>query len=51
MTAVDNDTLFDLIHPKTGEPTKTVQARELFDTIIKYAHHNGEPGVLFFGCR
>ena len=47
MTAVDNDTLFDLIHPKTGEPTKTVQARELFDTIIKYAHHNGEPGVLF----
>jgi ribonucleoside-diphosphate reductase alpha chain len=47
MTAVDNDTSFDLIHPKTGEATKTVQARELFDTIIKYAHHNGEPGVLF----
>ena len=26
---------------------KTVRARELFDKIIKQAHHNGEPGVLF----
>lgn len=26
---------------------KTVRARDLFDQIIKYAHHNGEPGVLF----
>ena len=26
---------------------KTVNARELFNKIIKQAHHNGEPGVLF----
>ncbi len=26
---------------------KTVRARELFDKIVKQAHHNGEPGVLF----
>jgi len=26
---------------------KTVQARELFKKIVKQAHHNGEPGVLF----
>ena len=26
---------------------KTVQARELFDRIVRQAHHNGEPGVLF----
>ena len=26
---------------------KTVRARELFDQIVKQAHHNGEPGVLF----
>ncbi|HWS23011.1 MAG TPA: adenosylcobalamin-dependent ribonucleoside-diphosphate reductase [Anaerolineales bacterium] len=26
---------------------KTVRARDLFNKIIKYAHHNGEPGVLF----
>ena len=26
---------------------KTVRARELFDKIVKQAHHNGEPGMLF----
>ncbi|MBE0669119.1 MAG: adenosylcobalamin-dependent ribonucleoside-diphosphate reductase [Anaerolineales bacterium] len=26
---------------------KTVNARELFNKIVKQAHHNGEPGVLF----
>ncbi len=26
---------------------KTVRARDLFDKIVKQAHHNGEPGVLF----
>lgn len=26
---------------------KTVKARELFDKIVKQAHHNGEPGILF----
>ncbi|NMC13777.1 MAG: adenosylcobalamin-dependent ribonucleoside-diphosphate reductase [Chloroflexi bacterium] len=35
---------------KAGIPIKvykTVQARELFDKIVKQAHHNGEPGLLF----
>lgn len=26
---------------------KTVRARDLFDQIVRQAHHNGEPGVLF----
>ena len=26
---------------------KTVKARELFNSLVKQAHHNGEPGVLF----
>ncbi|MGD8752466.1 MAG: adenosylcobalamin-dependent ribonucleoside-diphosphate reductase, partial [Anaerolineales bacterium] len=26
---------------------KTVRARELFNKIVKFAHHNGEPGILF----
>lgn len=26
---------------------KRVRARELFDMIVRHAHHNGEPGVLF----
>ncbi len=33
-----------------GIPTRTyrkVRARELFDKIVRQAHHNGEPGVLF----
>ncbi len=33
-----------------GIPIKTyrkVRARDLFDKIVKQAHHNGEPGVLF----
>ncbi len=35
---------------KAGIPIKvykTVQARELFDKIVKQSHHNGEPGILF----
>ena len=47
MEAVKNDTAFDLINPRNGEVWETVQARDLFDEIITYAHHNGEPGVLF----
>jgi len=26
---------------------RTIRARELFDKIVRQAHHNGEPGVLF----
>jgi ribonucleoside-diphosphate reductase alpha chain len=29
------------------KPYKKVRARQLFDQIVKQAHHNGEPGVLF----
>ena len=29
------------------ETHRTVRARDLFDKIVKQAHHNGEPGVLF----
>ena len=35
---------------KAGIPIRSygrVRARELFDKIVKQAHHNGEPGVLF----
>jgi ribonucleoside-diphosphate reductase alpha chain len=47
MEAVKNDTTYDLINPQDGEVWETIQAREIFDLIVKYAHHNGEPGVLF----
>jgi ribonucleoside-diphosphate reductase alpha chain len=47
MQAVKDDSDFALRNPRDGKVWKTVRARQLFDKIIKYAHHNGEPGALF----
>jgi ribonucleoside-diphosphate reductase alpha chain len=47
MEAVRNDEPFELIDPHSGEVWETVQATELFEMVVKQAHHNGEPGVLF----
>ena len=47
MRAVENDEDFELVNPRDGKVTRTVRARELFDEIVKHAHRNGEPGVLF----
>ncbi|MGD9099740.1 MAG: adenosylcobalamin-dependent ribonucleoside-diphosphate reductase [Anaerolineae bacterium] len=38
---------FELVSPRDGKVWRTVKAREIFDEIVKHAHHNGEPGVLF----
>ncbi len=47
MKAVQNDTTYNLVDPHTNEVVESPQAREIFEMIVKYAHHNGEPGVLF----
>lgn len=47
MEAVAGDEDFALRHPENGELYRMVPARELFGEIVKYAHKNGEPGVLF----
>ncbi len=47
MRAVENDAMFDLVNPHDGAVWETVCAREVFDLIVRQAHHNGEPGVLF----
>jgi ribonucleoside-diphosphate reductase alpha chain len=47
MKAVEADADFDLISPRDGTIARTVRARQLFDTIVTFAHHNGEPGALF----
>lgn len=47
MHAVEKDKPFDLINPRNRQIWRTVKARELFNEMVKYAHLNGEPGVLF----
>jgi ribonucleoside-diphosphate reductase alpha chain len=47
MEAVEKDTDFDLINPRDNKVWRTVRARDLFTEIVTFAHHNGEPGVLF----
>ena len=47
MRAVEEDREFDLVNPRDGKVWKTVRARDLFDEIVRHAHHNGEPGALF----
>jgi len=47
MEAVENDTDFDLVNPRSGEVARTVRARDLFGKIVEGAWLNGEPGVVF----
>ena len=47
MKAVKDDKEYDLIEPSTGESVTRVKARYVFDLIVKQAHKNGEPGLLF----
>ncbi|HNS49613.1 MAG TPA: adenosylcobalamin-dependent ribonucleoside-diphosphate reductase [Anaerolineae bacterium] len=47
MRAVESDDEYDLISPQDGSVWKRIRAREVFDEIARYAHRNGEPGVLF----
>ncbi len=47
MRAVEADGTYDLVNPQDGSVWETARAREIFDLIVKQAHHNGEPGVLF----
>jgi ribonucleoside-diphosphate reductase alpha chain len=47
MAAVESDGLYDLIHPKSGEVTGQLRAREVWERIIHGAWKTGEPGVFF----
>ncbi|MFH1457960.1 MAG: ribonucleotide reductase N-terminal alpha domain-containing protein [Candidatus Omnitrophota bacterium] len=38
---------YDIIDPHTQKTAKKLNAREVFDLIVKQAHKNGEPGVIF----
>ena len=47
MRAVESDVEYELINPQDGTVWKRIRAREVFDEIVRFAHRNGEPGVLF----
>jgi len=47
MEAVENGSDFPLVNPRTGNPVRKIDARALFNLIIKSAWATGEPGVIF----
>ena len=38
---------YDLVDPRTQKITQRLNTKEVFDLIVKQAHKNGEPGVIF----
>ncbi|MDD4894684.1 MAG: vitamin B12-dependent ribonucleotide reductase, partial [Candidatus Omnitrophica bacterium] len=38
---------YDLIDPHSNQVVQRLNAKELFDLIVKQAHKNGEPGIIF----
>lgn len=47
MNAVESNTDYNLINPRTGEPVRKTNARALFKLIAYSAWKSAEPGVLF----
>ncbi|MBI1920956.1 MAG: vitamin B12-dependent ribonucleotide reductase [Geobacter sp.] len=47
MEAVDEDREYDIINPRNGEPCGSMNARKVFNRIVKQAWENGEPGIIF----
>ncbi|MBM3244099.1 MAG: ribonucleoside reductase class II, partial [Candidatus Omnitrophica bacterium] len=38
---------YDLIDPHTHKPVESINSKKVFDLIVKQAHKNGEPGIIF----
>ncbi len=47
MQAVLSDTDYPLINPRNRETVEKLNARTVFEKIVKMAHNTGEPGILF----
>lgn len=47
MEAVKNSGDYELIHLRSKQPCKKVNAKQVFDLIIDGAWRNGEPGIVF----
>ncbi|MFW6118128.1 MAG: vitamin B12-dependent ribonucleotide reductase [Chloroflexota bacterium] len=47
MKAVEEDTDYNLMNPRTGEVTDKLNAKDVFDKIVDMAWRTGDPGVVF----
>jgi len=47
MQAVERDEDYDLVNPRNGRPAGSLNARKVFQRIVKQAWENGEPGIIF----
>ena len=47
MNAVEAGADYDLIDPKNKKPVRQLNARTVFETMVKSAWKNGEPGMIF----
>ncbi|MBI4823787.1 MAG: vitamin B12-dependent ribonucleotide reductase [Nitrospirae bacterium] len=47
MKAVEEDTTYDLINPRTKKVAETLRAKDVFNLIVEHAWKNGEPGIVF----
>lgn len=45
--AFENGTDYDIISPRTGKVEGKLNAKEVFELIVKMAWKNGEPGIVF----
>jgi ribonucleoside-diphosphate reductase alpha chain len=45
MSAVEKDTEFNLINPRSGKPVQKVSGRLLMDQIVSLAWRTGDPGM------
>ena len=48
MAAAQGGEAWDLVNPRNGEVTRTVEAARLLEEIVEAAHLSGEPGLAFF---
>lgn len=47
MEAVENDTDYEIINPRSKKVFSKESAREVFNMIVENAWNNGEPGIIF----
>jgi len=47
MEAVDKDSDYPLVNPRSGEVVKRLSARKVFKSMVTLAWKNGDPGIVF----